>query len=280
LLKALADAAPTASPPAVTYLALDLEKAELERTLSLISSSSLGPELSNRVRIGGLCGTYDDGISYVRGGGLNEVQLSPHVVPSNLQPVTKVKFSDSTEPIVETHVDAYAKKEVQKDFNDGFFQTHESNGTTPFGSSVNHAPSSFTATETQSVCSTDHEEMPPIHFLFLGSSIGNFTRDEAADFLRELPLRSWSSGSDPASGSFGDTLLLGLDHDNEPSLIETAYNDPAGYTRKFIMNGLARVRRAFEQGGMDGQTVSSFDESLWDYLERYDITESELHPGT
>jgi hypothetical protein len=275
LLKALADAAPTVSPPTVTYLALDLEKTELERTLSLISSSSLGPELSNRVRIGGLCGTYDDGISYVRRGGLNEVQNSPHVMASNIQPVTDVKFSDTPEPIVEAHVDAYVKKEEQRDVIDAFSQAHDSNGMTPFDSPINQAPSSFTATETQSIHSTDYEETPPIHFLFLGSSLGNFNRDEAADFLRGLPLRPWTTGSDP-SGSYGDTLLLGLDHDNEPSLIEAAYNDPAGYTRKFIMNGLARVRRALEQGGMDGQTISSFDEELWDYLERYDINESKL----
>lgn len=273
LLKALANAAPVASPPAVTYLALDLEKRELERTLSLIESSKLGPELANRIRIGGLCGTYDDGISYVQGGGLNEI---PNVMTATPPPDSKVKLSDSTKPALETEFAAtFVGKSDQKDAASESPQSHESNGISPFGPSINHAPSSFTATETQSIYSEDYGETPPIHFLFLGSSIGNFTRDEAADFLRGLPLRPWSRSSDPAVGSFGDTLLLGLDHDNEPRLIETAYNDPAGYTRKFIMNGLAGVRRALQQGGMDEQTVSNFNDDLWDYLERYNISESE-----
>ena len=67
----------------------------------------------------------------------------------------------------------------------------------------------------------------PLHLMFLGSSLGNFTHKDAILFLRSLPLRPGS----------GDTLLLGLDHDNSKEKIELAYNDPAGINRDFIMNG-------------------------------------------
>lgn len=69
---------------------------------------------------------------------------------------------------------------------------------------------------------------PPLHLMFLGSSLGNFDRVGSANFLRSLPLRPGSS----------DTLLLGLDGRNEKRRVERAYNDPEGYTAKFIMNGL------------------------------------------
>lgn len=89
--------------------------------------------------------------------------------------------------------------------------------------------------------------------MFLGSSIGNFSRPDAANFIRSLPLRPGS----------GDTLLLGLDHDNERELIEEAYNDPKGYTERFIKNGL-RV------AGLVVGNESLFDESKWEYINRYD----------
>ena len=93
-LKALAQASPVSTQPVVTYLALDLENRELDRTLSLIASSDLGPELANRVRIGGLCGTYDDGIAYVRGGGLNDVHSSPSLTATSLQSTSDPKLAD------------------------------------------------------------------------------------------------------------------------------------------------------------------------------------------
>lgn len=71
-------------------------------------------------------------------------------------------------------------------------------------------------------------QSPPLHILFLGSSLGNFSRQDMASFLLRLPLRPGS----------GDTLLLGLDGDNGKELVERAYNDSKGITRAFIMNGL------------------------------------------
>jgi len=75
--------------------------------------------------------------------------------------------------------------------------------------------------------STPDVPQTPLHILFLGSSLGNFQRGDDANFLRGLPLRPGS----------GDTLLLGLDHDNDPAEIERAYDDSLGITRKFILQG-------------------------------------------
>ena len=75
----------------------------------------------------------------------------------------------------------------------------------------------------------------PLHFVFLGSSLGNFPRDAAAPFLLSIPLRE------------GDTFLLGLDGRPEPGKegrrkVEVAYNDPAGHTRAFEEHGWDVVR--------------------------------------
>jgi uncharacterized SAM-dependent methyltransferase len=96
----------------------------------------------------------------------------------------------------------------------------------------------------------------PLHILFLGSSLGNFPRKASEDFLRSLPLRPGS----------GDTLLLGLDHDNGKTTIEEAYNDREGYTARFIMNGLRAAGRTLGDEKM-------FDENKWEYVNNYNETE-------
>lgn len=100
--------------------------------------------------------------------------------------------------------------------------------------------------------STPDSAQPPLHIMFLGSSLGNFTHGDGAAFLRSLPLRR----------GYGDTLLIGLDHDNDPTKIETAYDDPKGYTRKFIMNGLKAAGSTLGDENM-------FDEDKWDYVGKY-----------
>jgi L-histidine Nalpha-methyltransferase / hercynylcysteine S-oxide synthase len=102
--------------------------------------------------------------------------------------------------------------------------------------------------------STPDDVQPPLHILFLGSSLGNFNRTASADFLRSLPLRPGS----------GDTLLLGLDHDNSKQVIEKAYNDPAGHTKVFIMNGLKAAGRALGDEDL-------FDEDKWEYVNNYNV---------
>jgi dimethylhistidine N-methyltransferase len=69
--------------------------------------------------------------------------------------------------------------------------------------------------------------------LFLGSNIGNFHLDEAADFLKKL-----SNNCKP-----GDMLLLGVDLKKDHNIITQAYNDPHGITAAFNLNLLTRMNR-------------------------------------
>ena len=69
--------------------------------------------------------------------------------------------------------------------------------------------------------------------LFLGSNIGNFHLDEAADFLSELS----------SNCSSGDLLLLGVDLKKDKNIIISAYNDPHGITSDFNLNLLSRMNR-------------------------------------
>jgi len=275
-LKALAQTSPISSPPAVTYLALDLEKRELDRTLSLIESSDLGPGLANRIRIGGLCGTYDDGIAYVRGGGLNDMHSSPSLTATSLQTASDPRLADD----IEQFKDGQPASSKEDAGDEAVLSLNISMEGVSLNSELpaNRLSSPLSRSEIQSTYYfTEYEETPPLHFLFLGSSIGNFTCQGAVEFLKSLPLRPWTQKMNPettSTGAIGDTLLLGLDHDNEPDLIEKAYNDPAGHTRKFIMNGLAGVRRALQQGGIQEGSVAAFEDDKWDYDERYNKVES------
>src|SRR5437016_3323828 len=69
--------------------------------------------------------------------------------------------------------------------------------------------------------------------LFLGSTIGNFERGPAEEFLREIRalLRP------------DDSLLLGTDLVKPISQILPAYDDPTGVTAAFNLNLLARINR-------------------------------------
>jgi L-histidine Nalpha-methyltransferase len=69
--------------------------------------------------------------------------------------------------------------------------------------------------------------------LFLGSSIGNFTPEEAGSFLADV-----RSAMDPK-----DLLLLGTDLDKDPAVLQPAYDDGQGVTAAFNKNVLGRINR-------------------------------------
>jgi dimethylhistidine N-methyltransferase len=73
--------------------------------------------------------------------------------------------------------------------------------------------------------------------VWLGSSIGNLGREEAASFLSCL------------SGQLatGDRMLIGIDLVKDPAMLEAAYSDAAGVTAAFNLNLLTRINR--ELGG-------------------------------
>jgi L-histidine Nalpha-methyltransferase len=67
--------------------------------------------------------------------------------------------------------------------------------------------------------------------MWLGSSIGNLTRKEAADFLRNI--RQNIHGD--------DCLLLGMDLRKDADILEPAYDDKKGVTAAFNLNLLDRI---------------------------------------
>ncbi|KAF6755786.1 DUF323 domain-containing protein [Ephemerocybe angulata] len=216
----------------ITYYALDLEKRELERTLGEIDSSDIGKLLAGKVATKGMCGTYDDGLKFLENGGLSEVLPTFADAFRGGSPISSGSSSDSS-----SAGDSPASSPTSERRHDGFEFKQVAPGTPP-------SPTS------------SHGEERTLHIMFLGSSIGNFPRAEAASFLRSLPLRAGE----------GDTLLLGLDHDNEKLKIEEAYNDKEGYTKKFIMNGLRVAGRTLGNERL-------FDEDKWEYVNRYNTVE-------
>jgi uncharacterized SAM-dependent methyltransferase len=87
--------------------------------------------------------------------------------------------------------------------------------------------------------------------LFLGSTIGNLSPDEATTMLRDLR----------ASLSPGDALFLGADLRKSRDVLEPAYDDPLGVTAAFNLNVLGRINR--ELGG-------TFDLKAFEHLAFYD----------
>jgi dimethylhistidine N-methyltransferase len=71
---------------------------------------------------------------------------------------------------------------------------------------------------------------------FPGSTIGNFTPDQARDFLGHI--------ADVAGENGG--LLIGVDLKKDVAILEAAYNDAAGVTADFNLNMLVRLNREFD----------------------------------
>ncbi len=70
--------------------------------------------------------------------------------------------------------------------------------------------------------------------LFLGSNIGNFTRDQSVEFFARL-----RGAMNP-----NDLLFIGFDLQKDPHVIANAYDDKAGVTAAFNLNLLKRINRA------------------------------------
>lgn len=93
--------------------------------------------------------------------------------------------------------------------------------------------------------------------LFLGSNIGNLTREAAIDFLHRISARLRPE----------DRLLVGIDLVKDPAILEAAYNDAAGVTAEFNLNILRRINR--EQDG-------HFDLSRFSHHAPYDAAEERI----
>ena len=96
------------------------------------------------------------------------------------------------------------------------------------------------------------ESRVPRLVLWLGSSVGNFERTAAGDFLAELREHMGSGGR----------LLIGVDLRKDAATLEAAYDDARGVTARFNSNLLGRINR--ELGG-------EFDLAAFRYQARYDV---------
>ena len=70
---------------------------------------------------------------------------------------------------------------------------------------------------------------------FPGSTIGNFEHDDAMGLLRVMYEEAGAGGA----------LLIGVDLQKEPAVINAAYNDSAGVTARFNLNILTHLNREF-----------------------------------
>jgi dimethylhistidine N-methyltransferase len=70
-------------------------------------------------------------------------------------------------------------------------------------------------------------------FFYPGSSIGNFTPDQACDFLRRIRAQCEPDGG----------LLIGIDLVKDTAILDAAYDDELGVTAAFNLNLLRHVNR-------------------------------------
>ena len=102
----------------------------------------------------------------------------------------------------------------------------------------------YDALEVRAIASEYHEGLRHVHadesraklVVWLGSSLGNLPRDEAAGFLRRV-----RAALEPR-----DRLLVGVDLRKDAASLEAAYDDAAGVTGRFSLNLLARANRELD----------------------------------
>lgn len=90
------------------------------------------------------------------------------------------------------------------------------------------------------------------NILSIGSSIGNFKRDEEGKFLK-----NFSDILNP-----GDTIIIGMDGCLDKDRVYHAYNDRDGITHDFIRNGLHHANLLFGH--------EEFDMKKWRVIGEYD----------
>ena len=77
------------------------------------------------------------------------------------------------------------------------------------------------------------ETHQPKLIAWLGSNVGNFTREGARDFLASI-----RTAMDPR-----DRMLLGVDLRKDEAVLQRAYDDSRGVTARFSLNLLSRINR-------------------------------------
>ena len=93
-------------------------------------------------------------------------------------------------------------------------------------------------------------------FFYPGSSIGNFTPDEALGFLRQVRAQANGGG-----------LVIGVDLVKNPAVLEAAYDDALGVTAAFNRNLLRNL---------NGAIGSDFRAEEWRHVARFDTGHSRI----
>jgi L-histidine N-alpha-methyltransferase len=93
-------------------------------------------------------------------------------------------------------------------------------------------------------------------FFYPGSSIGNFTPDEALGFLRQVRAQANGGG-----------LVIGVDLVKDPAVLEAAYDDALGVTAAFNRNLLRNL---------NGAIGSDFRAEEWRHVARFDTGHSRI----
>ena len=93
-------------------------------------------------------------------------------------------------------------------------------------------------------------------FFYPGSSIGNFTPDEALAFLQRVRARASGGG-----------LLIGVDLVKPKATLESAYDDALGVTAAFNLNILRQINRLID---------SDFEPTQWRHIGLYDTAQSRI----
>ena len=92
---------------------------------------------------------------------------------------------------------------------------------------------------------------------FPGSTIGNFAHAAACELLEVMYHEAGENGA----------MLIGVDLQKDPSVIERAYNDSAGVTAEFNLNMLRHLNREFG---------SDFDLDSWEHEAQYNRSEGRV----
>jgi len=112
------------------------------------------------------------------------------------------------------------------------------------------------------------ERLPdePVCAFFPGSTIGNFTYEEAETMLRRIADLVGRGGA----------LLIGIDLAKDSAVVERAYNDPSGVTARFNKNVLAHLNQKlgsdFDLEKFEHQAVYNTDQ---DRVEMYLISSAD-----
>jgi dimethylhistidine N-methyltransferase len=92
---------------------------------------------------------------------------------------------------------------------------------------------------------------------FPGSTIGNFTRAGALEFLRHAQ----------ALAGAGGAMLVGVDLKKDPARLHSAYNDAQGVTAAFNLNLLTRINR---------ELAGNFDVAAFEHHAFYDVAKGRI----